>query len=66
MDQPKFCFACGSPLTELHLGWMQCTNEECADCFLPFVDEGGNQCLMKQWTPLDKTPNPQADEGGES
>jgi len=49
---PRFCFVCGSKLEEQTLGWLQCEKEDCAEMFLPYLDEEGNQCLMLQNTPF--------------
>jgi len=49
---PRFCFICGEKLVEVGLGWLQCNNNKCGECFLPYIDGNNNQCLMHQWNTL--------------
>lgn len=45
-SHPFHCFYCGSRLSEIGLGGLEC--DDCLTVFIPSLDQEGNQCLTSQ------------------
>lgn len=43
---PKFCVNCGSPLSEIGMGYYKCSNNDCEIVYLPSINSDNCQELM--------------------